>query len=513
MLRLFTAEEMRSIDEKAIEQGMKHADLMNNAADRVFEKVTELEPELKDKKILVVCGPGNNGGDAMLVAGKLDDAGYDVRMVVLSKKTLLKGEPKKISTKVSKSIKDNSFISEYSETIMHGVDIIIDGIFGTGFNSNPEGVFYDMIEAMNNSGKRIYSIDIPSGIHGSTGFMEDIAVIATTTISLQFPKLGLFINDGYVHSGEVINVDIGIPEGLDSEIEEKRYITDLSDLKGKLKKRDLMVDKKDFGKVFNFAGSLATPGAAILSSMAALRCGTGLLKLGVPMNISAAIASVNPEIMTVPLPYNQPGYTSMNAEKDILKAYSWCDAVLAGPGLSVSMETKKVTKRLISRNIDRPMVLDADALNVLSEGPDFIDRLGDQVVITPHNSEMARLAGTSKEFLLLDRINTCIQKAKDLDCYVVLKGTPTIVSSPKGEIFIHVNKNPGMAVGGSGDLLAGILVSFLGQKIAVPDAILLALYVHKIAGDLATEKYGENSVLPTDMLKEIPHAIKQIINL
>ncbi len=511
MKKLVTAEMMQKIDELVIkEHNIKGLTLMNNAGSRVFEKISDYENDLKTLKVTVVCGSGNNGGDGFVVAEHLNQLGSDIIVLVLAKKTELKGDAKKVYTKLAKSLKNIKFISKNDDSYFNDSDIIVDAIFGTGFNSNPEGLFYDIIKGMNDSSGRIYSIDVPSGIHGTTGNSEDIAVKADHTITLGFPKIGLYINEGYVNSGVVDTVQIGLPKEVEDEVQDLRTLYELEDVKGLIKDRSLMVNKKDFGKVFNFAGSLGMPGAAVLSSMAALRTGTGLLKLGIPMNVSAQISTVHPEIMTLPLAYAQPGHTSINAERDVLKGYKWGNAVLIGPGLTVHPETKKVVKKLLLRFTEKPTVLDADALNILSESPELLGRLFGDIVITPHDSEMARLVDTPRELLLLDRMNTAMKKAVEWRCHIVLKGTPKIVANTDSSISFFVNKNPALAVGGAGDVLSGILVSLLGQNMPMKDSILVALNIHSIAAEYATEKVGENSLLPSDIVAEIPNAIKFI---
>ncbi|PID27040.1 MAG: hypothetical protein CR982_06935 [Candidatus Cloacimonadota bacterium] len=511
MQKLLTAEEMRVVEENTINNfGIDSLVLMKNAATKIAETIISNEDDLKSKVVTFICGPGNNGGDGVFAAEILAKKGYNVKCYVIAKKSQIKGNIKKCLERLSKSIDTVIVDSNFSYDDINDSDILVDSIFGIGFNSNPEDGYYDAIHYINNCKKTVYSVDIPSGIHGSTGFMEDIAVNADYTITIQFPKLGLYLNDGYTYSGEVFIVDIGIPKGADEVVESKIFLTEESDVKNILRKRELTSDKKDFGKVFNFAGSLATPGAAVLSSISCLRTGIGMLKLGIPMNISASISSVYPEIMTIPLPYTQPGYTSLNAEKDIVKGFNWADAILVGPGLSVSPETKRVTKKLLSKYIEKPMVIDADGLNILSENLDLLDKLGENTVLTPHDGEMSRISNTSKEFLSLDRLSICIEKAKSWNTNIVLKGTPTIISNENGEVMIHVNKNPGLAVGGSGDVLAGILVSLMGQKYSIKESILLALYIQKISGEKAKEEKGEYSVLPTDQISEIPYAIKKI---
>lgn len=514
MRKLVTAEMMKRLDEIAVQQyGVKAQDLITNAGQCVADKIIQIEKTVAKKKVVVVCGRGNNGADGLAAAEILGKAGASVYVYLLFGKSDLSADMKKTLTKVNKSVKDIIHMTMYDGKVFLDTEIIVDAIFGTGFNANPEGVFYDIIKNMNDSKAKVYSIDIPSGIHGTTGNREDIAVVADYTLTLGYPKIGLYINDGYASSGEVLIMDIGYPEALNDEIPDTKVLTEIEDLRGILKPRQLMVDKKDFGKVFNFAGSLAMPGAAILSSVAAIKTGTGLLKLGIPMNISASISTIYPEVMTIPLAYAQPGYTSINAEKEVLKGYKWGDSCLVGPGLSVHPETKKVAKKIFSKTPEKPTVIDADGLNMLAESPELFSYMNEEIVLTPHNSEMARMVGVSKELLLLDRIDMVVKKAVEWNCFIVLKGTPTLIAQPDGKLHIHVNKNPAMAVGGMGDVLAGILVSLLGQRIDMLKSIYMSLYIHSIAARIATDDVGEVSLLPSDVVREIPKAIKYIQSL
>ncbi|MFO7810157.1 MAG: NAD(P)H-hydrate dehydratase [Candidatus Delongbacteria bacterium] len=514
MKKLVTAENMKQLDDLAINTyGAKASELMENAGKGVFDTIVKYEGKVENKNFIVICGKGNNGGDGLIAARHLAKAKASVSVFILGPKTRISKGSKGALLKLERKYTKVKSLKKTDDLSLSKDDIVIDAIFGTGFNSNPEGIYYDVIKMINDSEAKVYSVDIPSCVHGTTGFTEDIAVTADHTVTMAYPKIGLYINDGYTHAGTVDVVDIGFPSEIDEEILGTRMLLETKDAFGAYKKRDLMCDKKDFGKVFNFSGSLSMPGAAAMSSIAALRSGCGLIKLGIPMNISASVSTLYPEIMSMPLGYSQPGYTSMSAEKDVVKGYRWCDACLAGPGLSVHPETKKVVKRLIQKFNGKPTVLDADSLNILSETPGTLKQFKPNIVLTPHNSEMARLCQTSKELFLLNRLEICAQKALEWNCFIVLKGTPTIVAFPDGKVLIHTNKNPAMAVGGMGDVLSGILVSLLGQGIDMPKAICAAIYIHAVSAERATEVSGEVSLLPTDLIKEIPATIKYLKEL
>ena len=514
MRKLVTAENMKALDEMVIKDfKVKASVLMENAGKAVFDSIVRNEGELSGKKFTVVCGKGNNGGDGLVTARYLVESGADVSVFVTGPKTSVSKEAKKALLKLEKKYKKVVSVKDAGDLVIEKGSVLIDAIFGTGFSSNPEGLYYDIITMMNNSGSKIYSVDIPSCIHGTTGFSGDIAVRADITVTFAYPKIGLFINDGYEHSGVVETACIGFPPEIDDEILDTRMLTDLTDATGILKKRELMSDKKDYGRLFNLAGSISMPGAAVMSSLAALRSGTGLIKLGIPMNISASVSTSYPEIMSIPLAYAQPGFASPAAEKELGKGHRWCDACLVGPGLSVHPETKKLFKKFLHKLGSKPVVLDADALNILSENPDVLKKFTPNYILTPHDSEMSRLCQTTKELFSLNRLELCAQKAVEWNCYIILKGTPTIIAHPDGKILLHVNKNPAMAVGGMGDALSGMTAGFVARKIPADKAMLAAVYIHAEAARIATEKYGEESLLPSDVIKEIHSAVKNIKQL
>ena len=473
---------------------------------------TEKLSEFKDKKVTIICGKGRNGLSGLAIAEFLLKSEYSKNVSVLyfDKKSALSSQAKKINIAVSRQTENVCFIKQIKLEEIGDSDLVVDALFGTGFNKNPEEIFFDAIKAVNDSKAVVVSIDTPSGIHGTTGYAEDISVHADYTLTAEYSKIGLYLNDGYENSGEIFPIQSEVHKDLDEQFETKVKLIEGTDDLSKIRKRKLHSVKKDYGKVFNFSGSIVRPGSAILSSLAALRSGAGLLKLGTPMNICTSLAAVHPEIMNLPLAYNQPGYTSSAAEKEIMKGYKWSDAVLIGPGISVHTETRNVTKSILAKiEKGKPLVLDDDALNIIYETLDLIKGVKAPIILTPQAGEMSRLAGTTREIMMLDCINLVPKKAKEWGCYIVYKGTPTIVADPNGNVEIFINKNPALATQGTGAVLSGILVSLLGQGFEILEAIRLALAVFREVGFRAVEKFGENTMLAEDLLNELPHAIRK----
>ena len=511
MKKLINVSTMKKLTALGMEKyNLKSIDVSNSGGEEYYQRLNKIEADLKQKKVAVFCGKGNNGTMGFSLAAQMVKDEMDVTIYLPFKKTEISKSSKTILTKLSKTFKNVVQIKQYDEELLEGVDIVIDALFGTGFNSNPDGLFYELIKGMNTSKAKVVSLDLPSGIHGSTGNEEDISVLADVTMTIGFAKIGLFVNDGFEHSGQIEIIETEMTKSVEEEVIANWYAVELEDVKKVFPKRQLTVNKKDFGKVFNFSGSLATSGDAILSSMAALRTGTGLLKLGIPMNISADISAHYPEIMTIPLPYSQPGFSSLNAEREILKGYKWCDAVLAGPGLSVYPETKEVLKRLISKMDGKPAVLDGDALNIIQDSMDTLKDASKDLVITPKTGEFARLCNTSREHVMFDGVSLVSSKAKEWECYVIYKGFPTLIGLPNGDVHILSKKNTVVNTEGAESVFSGILVSLMGQEMETVDAIHLGTYIYSIASEMAIKECGMISVLASDIVNKIPEAIKFI---
>ena len=288
---------------------------------------------------------------------------------------------------------------------------------------------------------------------------------------------------------------------------EKQKVKAGNKLKGFLKKRPKNSHKGDFGHIFILAGSRGMTGAAALCSNAAMRSGAGLVTLGIPVSLNSIMSRKLTEVMTVSLPETDKITLSLKAEREILKKTKASDAVVLGPGLSQHPDTQKLINKLILK-INKPMILDADALNAISKKPGRFKKIKMAYIITPHPGEMARLVNKSREYIKNNRLNVAKKFSRDYNAVVVLKGADTIVAAPDMDYYINNTGNPGMATAGSGDVLAGIIAGFLGQGLKAFDASVLGVYVHGLAGDFAAKDKGETGLIAGDILENIPYAIK-----
>ena len=551
MFSLATAAQMKELDRVAIEErGIPSLDLMEAAATAVAEKAADLlrekgchilsrasslvimnkyglEPtpeeqaeidkmrELvenqKDIRIAVFCGPGNNGGDGVAAARLLMGMGFSVRVFLIGDRAKMTPDCKAMEEKLlacGGALESYAIDDRMTNVWLSTCDVMIDALFGVGLCREVTGDFRNAILRMNQCRADIISCDIPSGVHADTGRILGEAVRAHTTVTFTCPKPGLYLGEGGPCAGKVEIADIGIPFDLafkmiDRAPERSEVIPPYATLN--LPRRDRTAHKGDFGKIFVLAGSEGYTGAPVFAANAAVRTGSGLVYLGVPANIYPIVAVKCDEAMPFPLP----------KEYDILleKAQS-CDLALIGPGLGRAKETEQLVHRLL-RDLTIPVVLDADGINALEGHIDVLDSRKALTILTPHDGEFHRLTGC--KLPIEDRLTTAREFAKAHNCVLVLKGHGTVTAAPDGRCFVNTTGNPGMAKGGSGDVLAGMIASLLGQKQLHneqrdpfrAEVTAWAVFYHGQCGDLCAEKFGEYGMTPSDMLATIPEVLKE----
>lgn len=531
-MRLATPKQMNEIDTYTIDSlGVPGIVLMENAALRVVEVVVNvLDGAVKGRKLLILAGKGNNGGDAFAVARHLLLMGAKVDVYLLAGKNSISGDAKtnldilgKLDMKVHELL-DDSMPASFSEELNNS-EIIIDGIFGTGFRGKPEGVAEKVIEQINISKKVVVSIDIPSGVNGETGKVPGICIKASVTVTFQLPKPGLVLHPGCDHVGKLVVADIGIPGMAIDHQEIKMYVLSNNsiinaqgstgnncydaEMASLLPVRTLNSNKGDYGKLFIITGSTGMTGSGCLSAEAALRIGAGLVYVGVPSSLSCIYGSVLREPILIPLEDSGKGSLITNCMEEISNKMERMDIVAVGPGLSVTDDTKAVVRGII-RKCKVPLVLDADALNAVASDVSILNELKVDTVITPHPGEMARLTGITIDEVQADRIKAAGEFASKWKLIVVLKGSRTIIALPDGKIFVNTSGNPGMATGGSGDVLTGIITGLAGQGLKLSDAAVLGVYLHGLAGDAAAGKRGMNGMIAGDIIEELPYVLKSL---
>jgi NAD(P)H-hydrate epimerase len=396
---------------------------------------------------------------------------------------------------------DSIGIEEYLSTC----GVIIDAIFGIGLNAGLDGDALFAAQMINNSEAFVIAADIPSGVMADTGAIPTSAVKANLTITFSLAKNGQYINPGSTNCGEVRIHNIGIPSDLIDGAVSNVFAVLSEDIS--LPDRKPGSHKGDYGRCYIVSGSVGFSGAPVLCAQAASKMGAGLVFLGVPDRIYNIVAGKLLEEMPFPLPNDKAGQLTANATSEILRRISDCDVCLIGPGLGLSDEISELVRSILSMS-DIPVVLDADGINSLAGNTSILNKVKGPLVLTPHHGEFVRLVGHVPSG---ERLRSARSFAKQHNCYLVLKGHRTITAMPDGTAFINTTGGPAMAKGGSGDVLAGMITSLIGQRIPIKDAILTAVFLHGTAGDLCAEEMSDYSVCAGDIINMIPNAIKSII--
>jgi hydroxyethylthiazole kinase-like uncharacterized protein yjeF len=510
-MKVVTAEEMRGIDRETIEgRGIPGVVLMERAGLAVVSKIKEI---FGRKRVIVVSGGGNNGGDGLVVARNLYNEGWDVRVFLTAKPEDLKGDASlqyKAAVKFGVDIQPIKELLDNSSSIFSRHSIIVDAILGTGLSKNVTGTLSEVIGLLNKSNVPVISVDIPSGISSDNGHVMGEAVKADYTVTFGLPKRGHLLYPGAEYSGKLFIEDIGFPNELIRSEKLNIELLMKDDVSTLIPERRKYSHKGDYGHVLVIAGSKGKTGAALMASKACLRTGAGLVTIGVPESLSDVFQSRVTEEMTLILPDRGDGTLSKKALDKILDFLNKTADVLAiGPGIGVSTETGKLMKALI-KNLSIPIVIDADGINSIKGERGVFSKSKASVILTPHPGEMARLLSqkskvSSKE-VEKDRINIAMSFAKETGTYLVLKGVPTVVATPDGRSFINSTGNPGMATGGVGDVLTGMISGFLSQTINPLHACILGVYIHGLAGDIAASEKGQYPLIATDIIDKIPSA-------
>jgi NAD(P)H-hydrate epimerase len=519
MIKVVTTEEMQELDQIAIKQfGIPGAILMENAALGVVNKITEKFGDVENKNIFIFCGKGNNGGDGFAVGRHLFNRKANIYIILAAKKSDLTGDTLLNANIIQRIINDRRAVNILMLIQLASIrdlkqypvpDIIIDALFGTGIKGNIERLSKDMIEYINSSQKPVIAIDIPSGLNGSTGEIGNIAVKANLTITMALPKIGLLINKGPELCGEVSIADISVPNQILSKNKSKTFLLQAEDITQIFPKRSYDAYKYSCGKVFILAGSLGLTGAATMCSESALRSGAGAVILGIPESLNIAMEEKLTEVMTLPLPETSEKSLSLKGLKNIIEYVNWADVVLIGPGISQNKDTKKLIQNLLTE-MKKPVVIDADGLNNLQENTDLLKKYPGELIITPHYGELSRLIKTPTSTIAKERIQIARKVSKEFGVTVILKGAPSVIADKEENVYINSTGNPGMATAGSGDVLAGLVAGFFAQTIKPLDSALLGTYIHGLAGDFAKEELGAQSLLATDIEKNIYKALKKV---
>lgn len=511
-MRLVTPDEMRKIDTWAIkEMGVPGVVLMENAGKGTIDEIEKEYGSLVSKKVIVVCGKGNNGGDGFVIARYLKKRGVEVSVFLIGDRKDVKGDARtnldiilKMGVEVNEILSVDSSKS-FSKTLS-GFDIIVDAIFGTGFKGKVSGITVDIIRTINESKKVVVSVDIPSGMDSEDGTVEGVCVKADLTCTMCLPKRGLYFYPGRNYRGVLRVIDIGTPQpSFDDKI---ANLIDLPLAKSILPVRPPEGHKGTFGRILILAGSPGMTGAATLSSLSALRSGAGLVYLGIPKSLNPILEEKATEVVTVPLPETDSQTVASSALEVLDKYLQMVDVLALGPGVGVNKDTRDLIIRLIE-NFDKPIIVDADGINNLSI--DDIRGKNSNLLLTPHPGELSRLVGMSPEEINRRRLDIAVELSGNWNIVLALKGAPTIVASPDGRCFVNSSGCSALATAGSGDVLTGIIAGFCAQGVDILLSTVLGIYVHGLSGDLAAREKTEYSVIAGDVMEKIPDAIKDVL--
>jgi hydroxyethylthiazole kinase-like uncharacterized protein yjeF len=507
MIPLLSSEQMRALDKNAIETiGIPGIVLMENAALAVVDVIDERFGEIEWVTAAVLCGPGNNGGDGFAIARQLHLRGADVDVFLFSDPAKLQGDALANFKLLEPLGVPTFFVDNADELDLSEYDLLIDALFGTGTTRAPEGVYHGAIRAVNDSAANVVSVDVPSGVDASTGAVPGEAVWADVTVTFQYAKLGQMLPLGREYCGDVVVSPISIPPHADTLEEVKYSIPEDDDIADLLPPRPSDAHKGDFGKLLVIAGSRGMSGAARLASAAALRTGVGLVKAAVPESIRAEVASYAAEVMTIGLPETKSGAIAESASAVLKDEIEWADAVAIGPGLGRDPETAKLLKAILP--MVKRLVIDADGLNLIAEHK-LLSLIPSGAVLTPHPGEFARLSGKQTEDFFA-RAETASKFSKEHDLVLLLKGAPTISFDQQGQGVVNATGNPGLATGGTGDVLTGIVGALLAQGLDGHSAAYVAAYLHGRAADLGAAELGEASLIAGDVIDYLPDALQSV---
>lgn len=500
-MKIVTSAEMREIDRKAIEViGIPSLVLMERAGLAVARVIKELYP---GKKIIVLSGTGNNGGDGLVAARELRNSGFNVRVLIAGSRNKMSPDCRAQHAMAKNTGVPVEFRAGVTQRDLHGA-VVVDAVFGTGLHKPVSGALAAAFERINKSPSPVVSVDIPSGISADTGAVLGAALRAGTTVTFGAPKRGHVMHPGAEYSGKLIVEDIGFPPELFHTVGCSLLCRE--DMALLVPPRPSYSHKGDFGHVLLLAGSVGKTGAALMAARACLRAGCGLLTMGVPEVLAPLFQVRVTEEMTLPLPETETGCLSSRALEPVLGFLEERGDVLAlGPGLGREDDTARLVRGLV-RSSASPMVIDADGLFALHGEIDVLKRARAPVVLTPHAGEFARLAGLKTREIEADRVESALSFAKRTGAYLILKGAPTVVAEPEGRVFVNSTGGPALAKAGAGDVLTGLVAAFLAQGLSPLESSLLGVYMHGLAGDIAASGLTEHSVLASDVIEAVPLA-------
>lgn len=510
-MKLMTPKQMKEVDSKAInEYGIPGILLMEHAAYSIYQLIRQ---KTTCKRITIICGAGNNGGDGLALARQLM-VWTDVKL-----KVIMLADPQKLTSdgkiyynickKIEVELLDiNQLTNKELNSLIEESEIIVDALLGTGLSRDVEGIYAEVIDMINSSNAYIISVDIPSGIDGETGKIMHKAVKANRTLTFVTPKIGLCLYPAIDYIGKLDVIDIGIPRQIIEEMTVNTYTLEGQEMSNLLPYRPTRSNKGTYGKVLIIGGQRGMSGAPILTSLATLKIGAGLVTAAVPNSIHDIMEQKLTEVMTIPIE-DEEGHFGKGAAKQIEEILYKYDLIAIGPGMGRDEGARQIVKIVLESN--KPCVIDADGLFFVKDYLNLIRNRKEPVIMTPHPGEMSRMTGLSIEEILEDSINITRKFALENNVILVLKIERMVIGSTSGDIYINRGGNTGMAKGGSGDLLTGIIAGLWAQNMKPVEATRLGVYIAARAGDVMANEKSQYTLLPTDVLEGVDRVMQELI--
>jgi len=513
-VKIATAAQMRELDRRAsAEFAIPSLLLMENAGAETAREILAAYPRAGRGRVLILCGRGNNGGDGFVVARRLLAEGAEVRTLLLGRRPEVKGDAAtnlEILTRLGGPPQEVLGPEDLSIVLagLAWADLVVDALLGTGARGAAEGLTAEVIQAVNRAGRPVAAVDLPSGLGADSPIPPGPAIQAALTVTFALPKPSLLLYPAAAAAGRVRVVDIGIPRKL-REAGLPLGLLERADVAPAFPARDPAGHKGTYGHVLVIAGSAGKTGAAALASRAALRAGAGLVTLAVPASLQDVLAAKLTEVMTEALPETETRAPSFEARGRLHTLAEGKTAVAIGPGLGRHPSTVKLVQSLLAE-LPLPIVLDADGITAFGGQAARLRNVPGQLILTPHPGEMATLLAVARDGLLADRLRLVPETAAQLGLTLVLKLARTVIGLPTGEGWIVPTGNPGMATGGTGDALTGLIAGLLARGVTPALAAQAGAYLHGLAGDLAAARRGPEAMLAGDLLAEIPDAIRRV---
>lgn len=510
-MKILTSSAMKIAESIAVEKGSSYMELMEQAGKGAADRILGLA-DVSGKQVTVLCGKGNNGGDGLVAARYLVEAGAEITVIfvmgrelsALARANLYELEKRRVHF-----LEPDAPLTRRLEAIRKS-DVLIDAIFGTGFSGELPATCKELAEAVNNCHAIKVALDVPSGIDCDTGLSDKDTLRADYTYTFAALKPAHILKASVPLCGKIELIDIGISAADIAAIPDGITLLRSETAVGCIPKRQEDSNKGDYGKLLNIGGCSHMTGAVILSTLSSMRCGIGLVKVAAPQPAIPAVAAHILECIYSPMPVSDSGSISIDGVEQLRTEMSWASAGLIGCGLSVCDDTRLLVEEVIS-SFGKPLIIDADGLNCVAENPAMLRKALAPVIVTPHIKEMSRLTGLSVEVIKNRRFDVAAQFAEKYGVTVVLKDSNTVIATPKRELFINSNGNSGLAKGGSGDVLAGMIASFLAQGASPLAAAVAGVFLHAEAGDMAAQTFTPYSMLSSDVIESIPFVLKQLL--